>query len=56
MATADLAGLASFKTLFVDSLSEASRRCRIWAEQQPEAFSDRGRKDLRGSMGWSRAR
>ena len=47
MATADLAGLASFKTLFVDSLSEASRRCRTWAEQQPEAFSDRGRKDLR---------
>ena len=35
------------KTLFVDFLSEASRRCHIWAEQQPEAFNDRGRKDLR---------
>ena len=51
MANADLAGLTAFKTLFVNSLSEASRRCRVWAEQQPEAFSDRGRKDLRAVYG-----
>jgi hypothetical protein len=51
MANADLAGLASYKTLFVDSVSEASRRCRVWAEQQPEAFSERGRKDLRAVYG-----
>jgi hypothetical protein len=46
-----LARLASSQTLFVDSLSEASRRCRTWAEQQPEALSDRGRKDLRAVYG-----
>jgi hypothetical protein len=51
VANADLAGLASCKTLFVDSVSEASRRCRTWAEQQPEAFSERGRKDLRAVYG-----
>jgi AAA domain len=48
---ADLAGLASYRILFVDSVSEASRRCRVWAEQQPEAISDRGRKDLRAVYG-----
>ena len=51
MANADLAGLASYKTLFVDSISEASRRCRVWAEQQPEAFNERGRKNLLGVYG-----
>jgi hypothetical protein len=51
MANADLAGLASYRILFVDSVSEASRRCRVWAEQQPEAVSDRGRKDLRAVYG-----
>jgi hypothetical protein len=47
----DLAGLVNFKVLFVDSLSEASRRCFTWAQQQPEAFSERGRKDLRAVYG-----
>jgi hypothetical protein len=37
--------------LFVDSLTEISRQCRVWAEQQPESFTDRGRKDLRGTYG-----
>jgi hypothetical protein len=51
MANPDLAGLAIYTTLFVDSLSEASRRCRVWAEQQAEAYNDRGKKDLRGMYG-----
>jgi hypothetical protein len=50
-ANADLAGLASYTTLFVDSLSEASRRCRMWAETQPDSFNDRGKRDLRGTYG-----
>lgn len=51
MANEDLARLATFQTLFVDLLSEASRRCRLWAEQQPESFTDRGKKDLRATYG-----
>jgi len=50
-ANTDLASLASYDTLFVDSLSAGSRLSFTWAEQQPEAFSDRGRKDLRAIYG-----
>jgi hypothetical protein len=46
-----LADLRRFQILFLDSLSEMSRQCRIWAEQQPEAVTDRGRKDVRGVYG-----
>ena len=56
----ELAQLASYQILFVDSLTAAARLCFTWAEQQPEAFTDRGRKDLRsiyglhgrGMVGW----
>ena len=41
----------SFTLLFVDSLTAAGRLCFTWAEQQPEAFTDRGRKDLRAVYG-----
>jgi hypothetical protein len=47
----ELAKLASYTTLFIDSLSGAGRLCFTWAEQQPEAFTDRGRKDLRAVYG-----
>jgi len=47
----ELARLGSFTILFVDSLTAAARLCFTWAEQQPEAFSDRGRKDLRAVYG-----
>jgi len=47
----ELAKLAAFSILFVDSLTAAGRLCFTWAEQQPEAISDRGRKDLRGIYG-----
>jgi hypothetical protein len=47
----ELARLGSFSILFVDSLTAASRLCFQWAEQQPESFTDRGRKDLRAAYG-----
>jgi hypothetical protein len=50
-ADADLAMLATYETLFIDSLSAAARLSFTWSEQQPEAISDRGRKDLRAIYG-----
>jgi len=47
----ELARLTSYTTLFIDSLTGAGRLCFTWAEQQPEAFTDRGRKDLRAVYG-----
>jgi AAA domain len=46
-----LAQLTGYQILFVDSLTAAGRLCFTWAEQQPEAFTDRGRKDLRAVYG-----
>jgi hypothetical protein len=47
-----LENLNQFDTLFVDSLTAISRLSFRWAEQQPEAFSERtGRKDVRGAYG-----
>jgi hypothetical protein len=47
-----LENLDQFDTLFVDSLTAISRLSFRWAEQQPEAYSDRsGRKDVRGTYG-----
>jgi hypothetical protein len=51
IADADLAALAAYETLFIDSLSAAARLSFTWSEQQPEAISDRGRKDLRAIYG-----
>jgi len=51
MKNPELARLGSFTILFVDSLTAAARLCFTWAEQQPDAFSDRGRKDLRAVYG-----
>jgi hypothetical protein len=47
----ELAQLTRYQILFVDSLTAAGRLCFTWAEQQPEAFTDRGRKDLRAVYG-----
>jgi hypothetical protein len=47
----ELRSLAGYTILFVDSASAASRLCFIHSEQQPEAFTDRGRKDLRAIYG-----
>src|SRR5262249_33197231 len=51
MKSPELASLAEYQILFADSLTAAGRLCFAWAEQQPEAFSDRGRKDLRAVYG-----
>jgi AAA domain len=47
----DFARLTGYQILFVDSLTAAGRLCFTWAEQQPEAFTERGRKDLRAVYG-----
>src|SRR6516165_3570357 len=47
-----LENLAKYKTLFIDSITAASRLSFRHAEQQPEAFSERtGKKDVRGAYG-----
>lgn len=48
----DPAALDRYTLLFVDSLTVASRLCLRWAQQQPEAFSDKtGKPDPRGTYG-----
>jgi hypothetical protein len=51
IADSTLAGLARYSIIFVDSYTELSRRCRAWAEQQPESFNAHGKKDLRSAYG-----
>ena len=56
----ELLALAPYTILFIDSVTAAARLCFTHSEQQPEAFTDRGRKDLRavyglharGMLGW----
>jgi hypothetical protein len=44
--------LDRYDTIFIDSITALSRLSFRWAEQQPEAYSDRsGRKDIRGAYG-----
>jgi len=51
MQNPELAQLTGYQVLFVDSLTAVGRLCFGWAEQQPEAFTERGRKDLRAIYG-----
>jgi hypothetical protein len=51
MKNPELAQLTGYQILFVDSLTSAGRLCFTWSEQQPEAVTDRGRKDLRAIYG-----
>src|SRR6516225_1327116 len=47
-----LENLDRYQTIFVDSITAVSRLSFRWAEQQPEAFSERtGKKDTRGAYG-----
>jgi hypothetical protein len=47
-----LPGLDEVDVIFVDSITAASRLSFRWAEQQPEAYSERsGKKDVRGTYG-----
>ena len=48
----ELARLAAFQILVVDSITAAARLSLASAELQPEAFTDRGRKDLRAIYGF----
>jgi AAA domain len=50
-AIANFDAAQSYDVLFVDSLTAAARLSFAWAEQQPEAISDRGKKDLRNVYG-----
>lgn len=48
----DPAALDKYKTLFVDSITVATRLSLAWAQQQPESFSERsGKPDLRAAYG-----
>ena len=47
----DLTSLAQYDVLFVDSLTALSRLSYTHCEQLPEAVTDRGKKDLRGTYG-----
>ena len=47
----DLDRLGRYQTIFVDSITAAGRLCFAHSSQQPEAFTDRGKKDLRGAYG-----
>lgn len=49
MGTAD--ALAKYETYFIDSITVAGRLCFKWCEQQPESFTERGKKDVRGTYG-----
>lgn len=44
-------GLAKYETYFIDSITVAGRLCFRWCEQQPESFTERGKKDVRGTYG-----
>ena len=47
-----LEDLDRYDSIFVDSITAFSRLSFRWAEQQPEAFSERtGKKDVRGAYG-----
>lgn len=49
-ATAD--SLDKYETYFIDSITVAARFCFRWAQQQPEAVSDKsGKPDIRGAYG-----
>lgn len=44
--------LSKYDLLFVDSITVAARLCLRWAQQQPEAFSEKtGKPDTRGAYG-----
>lgn len=44
--------LDAFDTLFVDSITVASRICMSWCQTQPRAFSEKnGKPDIRGAYG-----
>lgn len=53
--TAEYGGMldmTKYRLIFVDSITDLTRLGMVWAQQQPEAFSEKtGRKDPRGAYG-----
>jgi hypothetical protein len=48
----DPAALAKYETIFIDSITVASRACFLWSKTQPRAFSEKtGKPDIRGAYG-----
>jgi len=48
----DVSMLDKYKTVFVDSITVASRLCFQWSQKQPEAYSEKtGKPDTRGAYG-----
>jgi hypothetical protein len=43
--------LDHYQTIFIDSITAVGRLCFTWASQQPESFTERGKKDLRSTYG-----
>lgn len=43
--------LDKYETIFVDSITKLSRLCLQWAQQQPDAFNQQGKPDMRGAYG-----
>ena len=44
--------LDKYDTIFIDSITVASRSCLLWAKTQPRSFSEKtGKPDMRGSYG-----
>jgi hypothetical protein len=46
-----LPGIENYQTVFFDTVTAAARLCFRWASQQPEAFTERGKVDLRSIYG-----
>jgi AAA domain len=43
--------LGRYSIYFIDSITGGGRLCFAWSQQQPEAFTSAGKKDLRGAYG-----
>jgi hypothetical protein len=43
--------LDKYDTFFIDSITVAGRLCFRWAEQQPESFNEKGKKNTLGTYG-----
>jgi AAA domain len=46
-----LPGIEERRTIFLDTVTSAGALCFRWASAQPEAFTERGKQDLRGAYG-----
>ena len=49
-----LPGIENYRTIFFDTMNAAARLCFRWASAQPEAFTERGKPDLRRPTDFTR--